>query len=424
MTLKKDVGIFGAVAYGVGVILGAGIYALIGKAAGIAGNAVWISFLLATVVAVFTGLSYAELSSLFPKSSGEFIFAKEAFGVEKIAFAVGWLVILSSLVAMSTVALSFAGYFSSWFNTPIIPIAIVLVIVFSFINFIGIKESVRTNIILTLIESSGLVIIILIGIGWFGRPNYLEMANGVQGIFSAAALIFFAYIGFESIIKIAEELKEPTKNLPRTILLSLLLTSVIYIAVAFSAISILTPQELGKSNAPLADVASRVLGSDGGLLLSAIALFATANTVLICNITASRMLYGMSTEGALPKLLGKVHPSRGSPWAAIALSAIIAIFFILPGDLKFVAEVADFAIFVVFVLVNLSLIQIRRKKRGLKPFYRVPLNVGNFPATALLGIIFCLFLVLQFDWFILLTGVVVTTIGIIIHIFYKKSVTL
>jgi len=171
MALKRDVSLFGAVAYGVGIILGAGVYALIGKATGLAGNAVWMSFLVATIVAVFTGLSYAELSSLFPKSSGEFVFAREAFGREKIAFAVGWLVVLSSLIAMSTVALSFAGYLSFWFNTPIVPVAVILVLVFSTVNFIGIKESVRTNIILTLIESSGLIMIILIGISWFGKPQ-------------------------------------------------------------------------------------------------------------------------------------------------------------------------------------------------------------------------------------------------------------
>jgi len=246
------------------------------------------------------------------------------------------------------------------------------------------------------------------------------MANGLPGIFSAAALIFFAYIGFESIIKIAEELKDPAKNLPKTILLSLLITSIIYMAVAFSAISILTPQELGKSNAPLADVASRVLGDGGGLLLSAIALFATANTVLICNITASRMFYGMSTEGALPKFFGKVHASKGSPWIAIISSALISIFFILPGDLKLAAEVADFAIFAVFIFVNFSLIRIRRKKPELKPYYRAPLNVGNFPATALLGIIFCLVLVLQFDWSILLIGLMIVAAGIAIHVLYEK----
>ncbi len=420
MALKKEIGLFGAVAYGVGIILGAGIYALIGKASGMAGNAVWLSFLLATVVAVFTGLSYAELSSAFPKSSGEFFYAKKAFGKAQIAFLVGWLVILSSVIAMSTVALSFAGYFRFWFGTPIVPVAIGLVLIFSLVNYIGIRESVRTNIILTTIEALGLIIIILIGIGWYGKPNYLEMRNGFAGVFSAAALIFFAYMGFESIVKIAEEMKDPQKDLPKTILLSVLITSIIYLAVAFSATSILPPFELEKSVAPLADVASRVLGEAGGILLAVIALFATANTVLICNITASRMVYGMAAERALPRALGKVHEIRGSPWAAIVLSASISVLFILPGNLKLVAEVADFAIFIVFIIVNLSLIQLRRKKPELESSYKAPLNLKNFPITALIGIITCLFLALQFEWFIPLIGILVMAVGIAIHIFYEK----
>lgn len=423
MALKRDVSLFGAVSYGVGIILGAGIYALIGKTASIAGNSVWLSFLIAAIVASFSGLSYAELSSLFPKSSGEFAFVKEAFGKEIIAFFVGWLVVLTGVIAMSAVALSFAGYFSFWFGTPIVPVAVCLVLMLSIVNFMGIKESVRTNIVLTLIEALGLMIIILIGIGWYGKPDYLDMPHGISGVFSASALIFFAYIGFESIVKIAEELKNPARNLPKTIILSLLISSILYVAVAFSAVSILTPIELGKSDAPLANVASRVLGENWGLLLAAIALFATANTVLICNVTASRMFYGISTEGAFPKFLGRIHRGRRTPWIAIALSAIISILFILPGDLKLAAKVTDFGIFVTFIFVNLSLIQLRRKKPELKPMYRAPLNLKNFPIIALFGMISCLFLVSQFDWEVFAIGTVVTAIGMVIYTIHKRVQT-
>ena len=420
MALKREIGLFGAVAYGVGIILGAGIYALIGKASGLAGNAVWLSFLLAAVVAVFTGLSYAELSSAFPKSGGEFVYACEAFGRATIAFLVGWLVIFSSVTAMSTVALSFAGSLRFWFGTPILPAAIGLVAIFSVVNFIGIRESVRTNIILTMIEALGLILIIAIGIGRYGTSNYLDMNNGLPGVFSAAALIFFAYMGFESIVKIAEELKNPQKNLPKTILLAVLITSVIYVAVAFSAVSILTPVELETSMAPLADIASRVLGDAGGVILAAIALFATANTVLISNITVSRMFYGMATEQALPRVLGRIHKTRGSPWIAIAVSAVISALFIIYGDLKAIAELADFAIFVVFILVNLSLIQLRRKNTDVASSYRVPFNVKNLPITALLGILTCLFLAVQFEWVISLLGILVIIVGLAIHLLYEK----
>ncbi|MCP8322326.1 MAG: amino acid permease, partial [archaeon] len=197
--LKREIGLAGAVAYGVGIIVGAGVYALIGRAAGQAGNSVWLSFILAAIVASFTGLSYAELSSMFPVSGAEYVYVEKAFRSNFWAFIIGWLVLLSGVISSSTVALGFGGYLMSYIGISEAFTAILLILLLSLVNFWGIKESVKVNVVLTLIEVSGLILVVLFGAKYFGSVNYFVAPSGVRGIVSAAALIFFAFIGFESL---------------------------------------------------------------------------------------------------------------------------------------------------------------------------------------------------------------------------------
>jgi APA family basic amino acid/polyamine antiporter len=275
--LKRHMGLFGTTMYGIGLILGAGIYVLIGQAAGIAGNVVWISFVFGAVAAVFSGLSYAELSSMFPKSAAEFLFVKNAFKNNFLAFIVGWMTLFTSVISASTVALGFGGYLTGFFGMPIVLSAVSLIALLSLINFIGIRESSWTNIIFTLIEAAGLILIIYLGFTYGGTEsiNYFESAAGLSGISIAFVLIFFAFIGFEDIVNIAEETKNPKKVRPRAIILSVSITAVIYILVSLAAIQVLNWKELGSSLSPLADVAKKTLGSNGQFILSIIALFAT-----------------------------------------------------------------------------------------------------------------------------------------------------
>ena len=419
ITLRRDLNLFQATAAGVGIILGAGIYALIGIAAGEAGNAVWLSFFFAALVAAFTGLSYAELSSMFPKDAGEYLYTEHAFG-KRIAFVVGFLVIIAGVVSAAAVALGFAGYFSSLFNTNLLLIiAIAVIVIFSLVNFYGIKQSSFLNIIFTLIEVIGLLLIIALATRYFGNINYFEMPNGLKGVFSAAALIFFAYIGFDSIVKLSEETKKANKIIPKALVLSIIITTILYITVAAAAVSILNWQTLGASKAPLADVAKEVLGIKAFILLAVIALFSTGNTVLMELIVTSRMLYGMGKEG-FSNLLARIHPIRRTPYIAIFITMIMAILFVLIKDIGLVAEITNFAIFSVFILINSSLIKLRYKESNRKRIFYMPLNIGKFPVLSLLGILTCIFLMFNLQFIVILSGFGMIIFGFILYSLIEK----
>ncbi len=410
-SLKREIGLYEATVFGVGIILGAGIYALIGPAAGIAGNAVWISFIIGAVISALTGLSYAELSTLFPKAAAEYVYAKEAFGKELWAFLLGWLIVFAGVVSVSTVAIGFAGYLRSFLDAPLSIIAILLIGSLSFMNFVGIEESSRVNIVFTAIEILGLALIVVLALGRFPSVNYFEAPIGFQGIFAAAALIFFAYLGFEDIVNIAEEMEDPQKTIPRALILSIVVTTIFYVLVSVSAVSLVDWRGLGGSGAPLAYAASVVLGENAFLILSVIALFATANTVLILLIVGSRMVYGMARGGSLPKLFSSIHRGRGTPWIAILAVMFPSMVFATLGDIRLVAGVTNFATFTIFASVNFSLVWLRYKQPDLKRPFKVPFNIGNFPTIPSLGLISCVFLALHLNLLAVIIGILTLIAG-------------
>jgi len=328
--LKRKISLFGLTALGVGNVLGAGIYALIGNVVGKTGNLSWLAFILASVTGALTGLSYAELSSMYPKSAAEFVYTERAFKVRILSFILGWIIIFSGILSAATVALGFANYLVAFFNLPgtimvifKVVFAGILIIILSLINFIGIKTSTWTNVVFTLIEAAGLIIVIVIGTPKFGTVNYFALPTGSSPfiVFSAVALIFFAYIGFEDIANVAGEVKEPKKNLPRAIILSILITTLLYCLTAISVVSVLPYSTIAASDAPLNEVVTAVLGPIGGIVMTIIALFATANTVLIMLIVTSRMIYGMARDRALPEGLSKISPKFRTPIISIIVNA-------------------------------------------------------------------------------------------------------
>ncbi len=383
--LKRQIGLLGITAYGVGTILGAGIYALIGSAAGIAGNSVWMSFLLGAFISSFTGLSYAELSSMIPKSAAEYSYAKEAFRSDLAPFLIGWLIIFTGTVSTSTVALGFGGYFKGLFGAPIVLTSTILIVLLSILNFMGIEESSRVNILFTLIEAAGLLLIIVLGIPYLGRVNYLETASGLQGILRASTVIFFAYLGFEDIANLVEETKNPERNIPKALILSVAITVIIYVFVAVSAVSLADWQDLRASCCPLAYAASQSLGQSAFLVMSVIALFATSNTVLILLLVSSRMIYGLAREGALPSSLSRIYSRRGTPWVAITTAMVLAVSFVLIGNIEFVAGITNFGTFVTFASVNLSAIWLRYRKPKLKRPFKTPMTIGKLPIIPFWG---------------------------------------
>jgi len=424
--LKRRVSLFALTIYGVGNILGAGIYGLIGSVVGITGNLSWLAFILASITGAFTGLSYAELSAMYPKSAAEFVYTEEAFKKRILSFILGWIIIFSGVLSAATVALVFGEYLSGLIGIPelflIIPIAILLVIILSLINFIGIKTSTRTNILFTLIEASGLIIIIIISVPFIGSVNYLSIpsTSSFLAIFSSVALIFFAYIGFEDIANIAEEVKEPHKNLPRAIIYSIIITTILYCLVAISTVSIFPIVDpLIWEVAPLNAVVAAVLGPAGGIIMSFIALFATANTVLIMLIVTSRMMYGMARDKALPKSLGRISPKYRTPIISILLTMCFTIIPIFFGDIERVAHATVFGVLINFFLVNISLIALRKRKPEQERPFKLKPSYKGIPIIALLGSIICISLLFSFDWITLLIQVIIVLCGI--GVFYAMK---
>lgn len=416
--LKKSLGVFELTATGVGIILGAGIYVVIGKAAGMAGSAIWIPFLLGAFAATLTGLSYAELSSMFPKAAASFEFTRRAFGLRP-AFVVGWLMLISHMIAAGAVALGFGGYLSSFMGLAIVPVAVLLIATSVLVLVLGVKETIWVGIIFTAIEAGGLILVVGVSAPFIGSVSYMEMPEGIMGIFRATTLLFFAYLGFEQMANLGEEAKNPSKTMPAAILLAVAITSVFYIAVAISSVSALNWQSLSESSAPLADVVGAATGSEASKVIGIIALFATANTVLFLLLTSSRMMYGMSNAGTLPGLLKTIHPKRKTPWVATLIAGGIAVAFASIGDIEVVAQISNFAVLTAFVVVNASLIWLRRTMPEQPRGFRAPLNVGGVPLTAVLGIGFSLFMLANIELMVLAIGIPVAFIGLLITFLWK-----
>ena len=428
--------------YGVGLILGAGIYVIIGDVAAVAGNAMWISFIVASVIALFTGLSYAELSSMFPKSAADTVFAKNVFGSHFIASIVGCLIIFVAVVSAATVALGFSGYFTSVFFPQFHPVlvAIVLIAALSFVNFYGISESVWMNTAFTFIELAGLMIIILAGI-WLGSPgntNYFEMPDKkselsepsllfmISTLLGGAGLIFFAYYGFENIVNIADETRNPARIIPMAILISIAFATILYILVAISTSALVGWKGLSLSEAPLSLGAEKVFSGRGVIILSLIALFATSNTALMMLVSGSRIIYGISKDRSFPKVLAGVHKSRQTPWIAVILVMVFTIITIVisSGEISTLARIAVFGIFLVYAIVNFSLIWSRFSHPEYKRPFVSPIKIGRFPVLAGMGLITSIAMLFQFESNIVMGGFLVLLSIVALTVVLIKKVRL
>lgn len=419
--LRRALGLLETTIAGIGIILGVGIYALIGKAAGIAGNGIWLSFGIGAVVAGLTALSYAELSSIWPRAGAEYVYTERTFG-RRLAFLVGWLIIIGTMFAAATVSLGFAGYLTNLIGTPIpLPIiAAALLLILSIINLYGIKESAAMAIIATVIEALGLLIIIAIGLPYLGSVDYFELPPDATNInlFSAAALLFFAFLGFESVTRLAEETKEPEKTIPRATILSLAISTVIYILVALAAVSVLPWQRLAESSAPLADVAHASLGEATGLMLTIIALFATANTALLMLVTDTRIVYGMAESGAFPKSLrlATVHAKRRTPWIAAVVVGLLSIAFLALEDIKILANATDFTVFITFAIVNLAVVWIRyaQPETAEAAPFKSP-SLGKLPICAVLGAAASILLATNVGHDVIIGGTAIILAGLAVY---------
>lgn len=420
MTLERSLSLWEVTLMGIGVILGAGIYVIIGEAVGLTGNTVWLSFLIGAIVACFSGLSYAELSSRFPHAGAEYSYVKRAFG-SRIGWIAGWLIIASNVITASVVALGFSNYFHALFDTPIIPIAMILLLMCGVILYAGVKETASITILFMIIESIGIFIIIVIGINYVGSVNYLEMSNGIKGVIEGGVLIFFSYLGFQGITTLAEETKNPKKTIPKAILLAITITTIIYILVALTAVSIIPWQELAASKAPLADVASNVFGEKSFIILSGIALFSTFNTALMALLASSRLVYGMTKGRGFPEIFAKTSKKLLSPYFAILAITIASIAILFLGDMKSIANLTNFTVFTVFIMINTTLIYFRIKKPSKdKEEFRVPGSIKRVPIFPVLGIITSFLMLINVPTEILIMGIILIVVGVIFSVTMDK----
>lgn len=398
VSLSRALGFWTLLIYGVGDILGAGIYALIGQISGLAGSWTWLAFLVAMLTATLTAMSYAELASRYPHSGGAAYFCHRAFASEIPALLVGWLVFCSGMVSMATLSRAFADYASAML--PQLPDAL-FVIAFlglvSIVNFQGIRFSSSANIACTAVETSGLLIVIVAGLVFVSRGGVpeqsapAEMAAEHTGLLSAAALAFYAFIGFEDLVNVAEEVHDPERVVPRALLGALMIAGMLYLAVTLASHAVLSPQLLGAAQAPLLDVIQHGLPEFPLAIFAVIPLFAVANSALVNSVMASRLLYGMSEQRLLPGWLGRVSPTHHTPATAVVVVFLISTGLALSGTLRWLAGTASVLLLGVFLVAHIALLIVKRREKDRdseKNGFRVPAVIPCVGAVTVSGLAF------------------------------------
>jgi amino acid transporter len=397
---------------GIGIILGAGIYVLVGVAAGEAGNGVWIAFAIAAIIAAPTGLAFAELAAMFPEAGASAAYAREALGV-RFGFITGWLDLAVSVIGAAAVAIGFGRYFDDLATGGVAPIAILVLIASGIITYIGVRETITIAVIFTVLEATGLIIVIAVGIPEIGGSPLFEIEGGWLGVLGAASLVYFAYQGFEEIATLSEETIAPERTIPRAIVVAVIVTTTLYMLVSIAAVSSLPWQQLAESDAPLADVVQAVSSDRLADVISAIALFATFNTVLLLIATGARLTYGMANRRLLPTVLARVSKRRGTPWLATLVITALAIGLAATGDISFVAQITNFSVFGLFALVNASVIALRFKRPDANRPFQISWNFRGVPLIAVLGLAGNLMLALFMDWDAFRAGLIVLAVGVL-----------
>ncbi|HYI80528.1 MAG TPA: APC family permease, partial [Thermoleophilaceae bacterium] len=367
--LKRVIGPGMLLVFVVGDVLGAGIYALVGVVAGETGGAIWTAFLFATILAIMTAFSYAELVTKYPAAGGAATYVDTAFKVPLLTFVIAFTVMCSGIASAATLSKAFAGdYLAEFVELPVVLVAIGFLLVVALINFRGISESIKLNMVLTTIEVLGLVIIVVIGVaallngdGDAGRNlDFPEGENVALAIVGGAALSFYALIGFEDAVNVAEETKDPARNFPKALFGGLLIAGVIYLLVTFTASMVVPTQQLTESDGPLLEVVREGPLGVPTKLFAGIALLAVANGALINMIMASRLVYGMARRNVVPPVFSRVLSERRTPHIAIAFTTLIAVVLISTGDISELADTTVLLLLSVFAVVNVTVLVLRR----------------------------------------------------------------
>ncbi len=377
-TLKRSLGLWLMALYGLGNIVGAGIYVLIGKVAGEAGYGTALAFVIASIVAGLTALSYMELSARFPVSAGATAFVHGAFNKSSLSRIIGILMVVSGVVSTGVLARGFAGYTQLIVPLPEPVLIIVVITILTLVAVKGMKESATLATIFTFIELIGLGLII-----WFGKSSLVTgLANpaqtfaidprfGLAGVLAGAFLAFYAFIGFEDMVNVAEEVKKPERTMPLAIIIALVTATILYIAVAIIATNTINPTELASSEAPMTLVFSR-LTTAPAFIITIIGISAAINGGLAHIIMGSRMLYGMAKRGWIREELAKVHADTRTPVVATLVIAITTTIIAIFMPLEMLARATSLIVLCIFVLVNISLYIIKGRPQKRQSTLRVP----------------------------------------------------
>lgn len=389
--LKRSVSLPILTLYGLGNILGAGIYVLVGKVAGQAGMQAPTSFLVAMLVAALTAFSYMELSSRFPVSGSVSVYLHKAFGHRGLSVGVGFAIIASGITSAAALAQGFAGYARVLVPASTVLLSVGLIAIVGLLAIKGIKESAIAAAVLTLIEIGGLILIIWAGRNTIGsfEINSLVPANPAivfSGILGGAFLAFYAFIGFEDMVNVSEEVKNPRRNMPIAILVALLGATILYLLVIVVAIGVVQPSELAKSTAPLALVYERA-GSHGPLAIIIISMVAAVNGVVVQVIMVSRILYGLSREGWISRSFGKVNSRTKTPIFATLATVGLMIFATIFWPLLSLAQLTSMLVLGIFCLVNTALIKIKLTHKDRHDHLKVPLLIPGLGLVCCVGLI-------------------------------------
>jgi amino acid transporter len=381
--LARSIGLVALVIYGVGDMVGAGIYGTIGVAAGLMGNAVWLAFVVSMIAALLTGLTYASLASRYPRAAGAAYVTGRAFDRRFLSYVVGLAVTASGLTSMAAGSRVFALTLQPLIGSPPAWILFVAFLaVLTAVNLRGIRECVWVNIVCTTIEVGGLLVIIAVSLPHFGSVNYLETPPAAGGltfplVMSGAVLTFFAFVGFEDLLNLAEEVKNPTRTMPWGIVLAVACTTTIYVLVSIAAISVVPFAMLSDPahGAPMAQITKSAAPWIPHHIYTGITLFAVANTALMNFIMGSRLVYGMAKQGLLPGVLGRVSTRTHTPHVAILTLFVIVVGLAFAGNIGDLASATSLLLLLVFALMNVSLVVLQLRPSEAKGEFEIPLAI-------------------------------------------------
>jgi len=405
--LKRVIGPLNLTLMGVGSMLGAGIYGLVGKAAGVMGGAVWMAFLVAMVAALLTGISYASIASRYPRAGGAAYATQRAYRLPWLSYVVGLAIACSGLGSIATQAKVVAenlntligldlGFAMAGAPAGILLISVGFLLLVSALVYRGIAESMWANAVCTVVETLGLVLIIAVGMRFWGQADLFEAPASPGNPYGAitaglilqgSILTFFSFLGFEDMINVAEEVERPHRTIPLALITAMIVASLIYIAVSVTAVSVVPWPELAAAPGPLKLVIERAAPWFPAIGFTVITIAAVANTALVNFVMASRLLYGMSRQGLLPASLGRVHRKRQTPYVAIGLLLVAVIGLQFAGDISELAGATVLLLLIVFAVVNGALIVLLRREGRIEGAFNCPVVIP------VLGVAICLLMI-------------------------------